>query len=89
MVRDKVGSMMTRPQLESWLSGWLMGYVDGAPASSTEEFKASHPLAQARVFLTDRDDAPGVFDAKFFLRPHYQLEGLTVALRLISRVSTQ
>jgi type VI secretion system protein ImpC len=89
MVRDKVGSMMTRPQLESWLSGWLMGYVDGAPASSTEEFKASHPLAQARVFLTDRDDAPGVFDAKFFLRPHYQLEGLTVALRLVSRVSTQ
>ncbi len=89
MVRDKVGSSMTREQLSGWLSGWLIDYVDGAPESSTEEFKASHPLADARVFLTDRDDMPGAYDAKFFLRPHYQLEGLTVTLRLISRLPAQ
>jgi type VI secretion system protein ImpC len=89
MVRDKVGSSMTRVQLEAWLSDWLIGYVDGAPATSTEEFKAAHPLADARVFLTDREDMPGVYDAKFFLKPHYQLEGLSVALRLVSRLSSQ
>jgi type VI secretion system protein ImpC len=89
MVRDKIGSSMTGTQLESWLSGWLIGYVDGAPATSTEEFKATHPLADARVILTDREDTPGVYDAKFFLKPHYQLEGLSVTLRLVSRLHPQ
>jgi type VI secretion system protein ImpC len=88
MVRDKVGSSMTRTELASWLSSWLLGYVDGAPATSTEEFKAAHPLAGARVVLTDQEDQPGVYDAKFFLQPHYQLEGLSVTLRLVSSLST-
>ena len=30
--------------------------------------------------------APGYYAAKFFLRPHYQLEGLTVSLRLVSKL---
>jgi type VI secretion system protein ImpC len=89
MVRDKVGSTMTRSQLELWLSDWLIGYVDGSPATSSEDFKAQHPLADARVVLTDREDTPGMYDAKFFLRPHYQLEGLSVALRLVSRLPAQ
>src|SRR6188768_1064123 len=86
MVRDKIGSSLTRRPLQSWLSGWLMGYVDGSPDTSTEEFKAAHPLADARVEVTDRADEPGMFDARFFLRPHYQLEGLTVSLRLVSKL---
>lgn len=89
MVRDKTGSTMNRTQIASWLSAWLISYVDGAPATSTEEFKAAHPLADARVYLADRDDVPGQYDAKFFLRPHYQLEGLSIALRLVSRLATQ
>jgi len=86
MVRDKVGSMMSSKQVESWLFSWLSGYVDGAPGSSTEEFKAAHPLADARVVVSDRDDSPGIYEAKFYLRPHYQLEGISVALRLVSRL---
>jgi type VI secretion system protein ImpC len=86
MVRDKVGSTMSRAQLQQWLSNWLIGYVDGSPASSSEEWKAAHPLEDARVVIDDKPDAPGQYDAKFFLRPHYQLEGLTVALRLVSRL---
>ena len=86
MVRAKVGSQMTRGQLTEWLREWLMGYVDGAPETSSEEFKASHPLADARVDLQDREDLPGEYEAKIFLRPHYQLEGLSVSLRLVSRL---
>jgi type VI secretion system protein ImpC len=86
MVRDKIGATLSRAELAVWLSEWLLGYVDGSPATSSEEFKAAHPLAQARVVLEDRDDRPGVYDAKVFLSPHYQLEGLTVALRLVSRL---
>jgi type VI secretion system protein ImpC len=29
---------------------------------------------------------PGVYEAKVFLKPHYQLEGLSVSLRLVSRL---
>jgi type VI secretion system protein ImpC len=87
MVRDKVGSTMSRTQIANWLSGWLISHVDGSPATSTEEFKAAHPLSDARVVVTDRDDMPGTYEAKFFLQPHYQLEGLSVTLRLASRLS--
>jgi type VI secretion system protein ImpC len=86
MVRDKVGSTMSRSQLQEWLSNWLIGYVDGSPSTSTEEWKAAHPLEEARVVIDDKEGAPGQYEAKFFLRPHYQLEGLTVALRLVSRL---
>jgi type VI secretion system protein ImpC len=86
MVRDKVGATMSRGQLTSWLQGWLLSYVDGAPMTSSEDFKATHPLADARVVLQDRADQPGMYEAKVSLRPHYQLEGLSVVLRLVARV---
>jgi type VI secretion system protein ImpC len=89
MVRDKVGSSLSRGQLLAWLSEWLIGYVDGSPATSSEEFKAAHPLEDARVVLEEREDAPGHYDAKVFLTPHYQLEGLSVTLRLVSQVPAQ
>jgi len=89
MVRDKIGSTMSRVAIEQWLTDWLIGYVDGSPATSTEEFKAQHPLADAQVIITDREDMPGMYEARFLLRPHYQLEGISVALRLLSRMPTQ
>lgn len=87
MVRDKVGSSMSRSQLQYWLSEWLLSYVDGSPATSSEEFKATHPLSAGKVSLEDVPDKPGQFEAKIFLTPHYQLEGLSVALRLTSHVA--
>ena len=89
MVRDKVGTQMSRPQLASWLSEWLIGYIDGSPATSSEEFKAAHPLSAGRVTLEDLPDRPGQYDAKVFLTPHYQLEGLSVSLRLVSRLVSE
>jgi type VI secretion system protein ImpC len=86
MVRDKVGTSMTGPEIASWLSGWLMGYIDGSPATSSDEFKAAHPLADARVAVAESDDVPGSYEVKILLRPHYQLEGLSVMLRLSSRM---
>ena len=87
MVRDKVGSTMSRAQLQEWLATWLIGYVDGSPGTSSEEWKAAHPLEEGRVVVDEREGQPGQYDAKFFLRPHYQLEGMTVALRLVSRLT--
>ena len=30
IVRDKIGSSMTKAQMQSWLQNWLIHYVDGA-----------------------------------------------------------
>ncbi len=89
LVRDKVGGSMSRSQLQSWLTEWLLRYVDGSPSTSSEEWKATHPLEDAEVVLEERPDQPGQYDAKFFLKPHYQLEGLSIALRLVSRLPQQ
>ena len=89
MVRDKVGSSMNRSQLQAWLVSWLNRYVDGSPEDTDEDWKAAHPLVEAEVTLEGRDDAPGMYEARFYLRPHFQMEGLTASLRLVSRVPAQ
>ena len=48
--------------------------------------KARKPLAAAEVVVEEDEENPGYYSAKFFLRPHYQLEGLTVSLRLVSKL---
>lgn len=86
IVRDKVGSFTDRDNMERWLNNWIMNYVDGDPVNSSQETKARKPLAAAEVQVTEIPDNPGYYAAKFFLRPHYQLEGLTVSLRLVSKL---
>ncbi len=86
IVRDKVGSFKERADMERWLNKWIMNYVDGDPANSSEETKARRPLAAAEVVVEEVEGNPGYYSSKFFLRPHYQLEGLTVSLRLVSKL---
>ncbi|MBP6562003.1 MAG: type VI secretion system contractile sheath large subunit [Neisseriaceae bacterium] len=86
IVRDKVGSFSDRTEMERWLNDWIMNYVDGDPSNSTQETKARKPLAAAEVMVEEVEGNPGYYTSKFFLRPHYQLEGLTVSLRLVSKL---
>jgi type VI secretion system protein ImpC len=86
IVRDKIGSFKERDEVQRWLSTWVMQYVDGDPAHSSETTKARKPLAAAEVVVDEDPANPGYYSSKFFLRPHYQLEGLTVSLRLVSKL---
>ena len=86
IVRDKVGSFKERDDMRRWLQDWVTQYVDGDPAHSSERIKAEKPLAAAEVQVEEVEGNPGFYAAKFFLRPHYQLEGLTVSLRLVSKL---
>ena len=86
MVRDKIGSFKEREDMERWLNSWIINYVDGDPRNSTQETKARKPLAAAEVVVEEVEGNPGYYTSKFFLRPHYQLEGLTVSLRLVSKL---
>ena len=89
MVRDKIGSFKTRDAMERWLNEWIGHYVDGDPANSTEQTKAERPLAAAEVVIEEVEGAPGYYQSKFFLKPHYQLEGLSVSLRLVSKLPSE
>ena len=85
IVRDKIGSFKERKDMADWLNKWITQYVTTDPNAS-EEVKAQYPLAAAEVVVDEIEGDPGYYSAKFFLRPHYQLEGLSVSLRLVSKL---
>ncbi|HHH45654.1 MAG TPA: type VI secretion system contractile sheath large subunit [Thiotrichales bacterium] len=89
IVRDKIGSFKEKEDMERWLNNWIMNYVEPDPANASEEAKARRPLADAEVRIEENEDDPGYYRAFFYLRPHYQLEGLTVSLRLVSKLPSQ
>lgn len=86
MVRDKVGSTLEQDQLQKWLQTWINRYVDGDPKNSTEAIKAKKPLAAAKIEVFPDEENPGYYAARFFLRPHYQLEGMDIGISLVSRL---
>jgi len=86
IVRDKIGSFKEKDDMQSWLNSWIVQYVDGDPANSSEMTKARKPLASAEVVVEEDESNPGYYRSRFYLRPHYQLEGLTVSLRLVSKL---
>jgi len=86
IVRDKIGSFREAEDMQRWLQNWIIQYVDGDPTHSTEETKSRKPLSGAEVIVEPVEGNPGYYQSKFFLRPHYQLEGLTVSLRLVSKL---
>lgn len=72
--------------MQRWLNEWIMNYVDADPVNSSQETKARRPLAAAEVVVEEVEGNRGYYDAKFFLRPHFQLEGLTGSLRLVTKL---
>jgi type VI secretion system protein ImpC len=89
IVRDKIGSFKERDDMEKWLNKWIQKYVEPNPGTASEEDKARKPLAAAEVVVSEVEGNPGYYTSKFFLRPHYQLEGLTVSLRLVSKLPSE
>ncbi len=89
IVRDKIGSFADRAAMQRWLQEWILQYVDGDPDNSTEKMKATKPLAAAEVVVSEVEGNPGYYSSEFFLKPHYQLEGLTVSLRLVSKLPVE
>lgn len=89
MVRDKVGSFNERADMERFLSDWIQQYVIANPSTVSDDVKARKPLSAAEVTVEEIEGDPGYYSAKFYLRPHYQLEGVSVSLSLVSRLPSQ
>ncbi|HEY4219392.1 MAG TPA: type VI secretion system contractile sheath large subunit [Gemmatimonadaceae bacterium] len=85
IMRDKIGSFMTRGNVESLLNNWISEYVllnDDAP----QAVKAKYPLREARVDVTEIAGKPGAYNATVFLKPHFQLEELSASIRLVAEL---
>ena len=88
IVRDKIGSYKSREDMQRWLNDWIQNYVTPDPDAS-EEAKAKRPLFDAKVEVEEVPGNPGYYQSKFYLRPHFQLEGLTVSLRMVSKLPSE
>jgi len=84
IVRDKVGSFAERADMQQFLNDWIHQFT--VDSSASDDIKAVKPLAEAEVVVEEIPGNPGYYTSRFFLRPHYQLEGLTVSLRLVSKL---
>src|SRR5450830_572907 len=85
MMRDKIGSFASASGVEDFLNRWLMNYVL-LDDNASQDQKARFPLREASVKVTEMPGRPGVYRAVSFLRPHFQLDELSVSLRLVAEL---
>jgi len=85
MMRDKIGSFMSRSECEAFLTRWIMNYVVSNDDAG-QEIKAKFPLREAAITVAEVPGKPGAYRAIAFLRPHYQLDELSVSLRLVAEL---
>ena len=86
-MRDKIGGTMNRSDAQTYLSNWIAQYVIEDDNASMEN-KAQYPLREARVEVMEVPGNAGKLKAVAFLRPHFQLDELTVSLRLVADLPT-
>jgi type VI secretion system protein ImpC len=85
MMRDKIGGYMSRSNCEDFLNKWINQFVTTDDTAS-QETKSQYPLRDARIDVLEVPGKPGVYKAVAFLRPHFQLDELTVSLRLVAEL---
>jgi type VI secretion system protein ImpC len=85
MMRDKIGGYTSKDEIQGFLNNWIMNYVVANPDASADA-KAERPLREARIEVQEIPGKPGAYRAVAFLRPHFQLDELTVAMRLVAEL---
>lgn len=82
MMRDKIGGYTSRGEAEAFLNRWIQNYV--APTNANAAMKSKHPLSEARIDVMDVPGKPGVYRAIAFLKPHFQLDEMSISMRLVA-----
>jgi type VI secretion system protein ImpC len=85
MMRDKIGSFASAANVQEFLNRWISQYVTGDDAA-TQAVKAQYPLREASVQVSEVPGRPGAYRAVSFIRPHFQLDQLSVSLRLVAEL---
>ena len=85
ITRDQLGSYHVRSDLENDLNRWVSSYVLTDDQASPA-IRSQRPLREARIDLSEDPSRPGTYRIVAFLRPYYQLEELSVSLRIVGRI---
>jgi len=87
MMRDKIGSFASVENVGTYLNQWLSQYILSSD-DGTHEQKSQFPLREGTVQVSEVPGKPGTYRAVAFLRPHFQLDELSVSLRLVAELPT-
>lgn len=85
IMRDKIGSFASRDDVQKFLNQWITQYVC-ADDNASQAAKAKLPLRQASIEVSEVPGKPGVYRAVAFLKPHFQLDELSISLRLVAEL---
>lgn len=85
IMRDKIGGFASREEIERFLNEWILNYAV-ANDNAGFETKAKSPLKEARVEVVEVPGKPGAYRAVAFLRPHFQLDELSMSMRLVAEL---
>jgi type VI secretion system protein ImpD len=85
--RDWIGSFTGPADCEDRLRRWLMQYTSGSDKGG-QDLRAQYPLREARVKVSEHPRNPGAYQCEVHLRPHYQLDQLVAAVRLVTELAS-
>lgn len=86
MGRQMTGSFQTAEEIEERLREWLLGFAN-ASGGATGELGARQPLRDVRVQVAEKPGQPGVYGCVIQLQPHYQLDEIGAAFRLVTDIN--
>lgn len=89
IVRNKIGASVTRDRMQTDLQRWVNNYIEPNPNTASERDMAERPLSGAEVTVEEDEENPGFYKARFYLTPHYKLEGMEIGLSLVSRLPSE
>lgn len=89
IVRNKIGASVTEERMQTDLQRWINNYVEPNPSTASEKDMAEKPLSGAEVTVEEDEENPGYYKARFYLTPHYKLEGMEIGLSLVSRLPSE
>jgi type VI secretion system protein ImpC len=85
MMRDKIGSFATKETIKSFLCSWLARYTL-LDDKASNNIKAEYPLREFSISIDEVPGKPGHYQSIFLLRPHDELQGMEISLRLVSKM---
>lgn len=83
--RENIGSSKSRQKLENELNAWIQTLVTKMK-DPEPELIATHPLRDGQVTVREIPENPGYFSVDLFVRPHFQIEGVDVQLKLVAQM---
>ncbi len=83
--RENIGAAKEKADLQKELDIWIQKLVTTMPNAGAE-LKAERPLREAKINVSDIPESPGWYNVEMFIRPHFQVEGVNVALSLVSKM---